>query len=71
MKVTKIKAGKYQVIAHGFVFKLTNEVNNWILWNKTDTEVMRGITKSAILETLGYYNGHDFESLDTQEWCAY
>lgn len=71
MQVTKIKAGKYQVTAHGFVFMLTNEIDNWVLSNKSDVEVMRDTTKAAILNALNTYDGHAFESIDTQEWCGY
>ena len=71
MKVIKIKAGKYQVTAQGFVFTLTNEINTWVLSNKSDTEVMRDSTKTAILDALLTYDGHGLESLNTQEWCAY
>ena len=70
MKVTKIKAGEYQVTAHGFVFTLI-KYDHWNLFNKAGTQVMRDTTKTAILNALNTYNGHDFESLDTQEWAGY
>ena len=73
MKVTKIEAGKYQVTAHGFVFTLTKSgrIGRWVFWNKSGVEVMWSDTKKSILNALNTYNGHDFESIDTQEWAGY
>lgn len=71
MKVTKIKSGKYQVTAHGFVFTLDKADTTWVLWNKSGTEVMQDATKTAILNALRNYDGHGLESMDTQEWCKY
>jgi hypothetical protein len=55
------------------VFTLTKEgrIGRWVLWNKSGVEVMWSDTKTAILNALNTYNGHDFESLNTQEWSGY
>jgi hypothetical protein len=74
MKVTKIESGKYQVTAHGFVFTLLlkrGRIGRWVLWNKSGVEVMWSDTKTSILKSLKTYNGHDFESIDTQEWAVF
>jgi hypothetical protein len=71
MNVTKIKAGKYEINANGFVFTLVNDCGHWVLSNKADVELMRDSTKTAILNALRTYDGHGLESLNTQEWCSY
>jgi hypothetical protein len=70
MKVSKIRAGNYKVTSGNFVFTLTYNAKNWILWNQYGTELMRESTKTSIANALKTYSSQDLEGLNSQQWCA-
>lgn len=71
MTIKKLAAGKYQVIHHGFVFDLINEMDYWILWNYKGTEIFSYSTKKSCLVALSTYNQQGTENLNDQDFCSY